>query len=230
MVLLPPNPYFLIDITQPLHENVPSWEDEIGFKRTLDTDYDLLFRTETFWMRAGIGTHMDAPSHYVPGGKNIEGIDIENLFLKLVCLPCNPSLDPDFKLKKKDIEEYEASFGAIKEGSFVLVSTGWHQFWENPKKYRNEDETKKMHFPGVALEAAELLLEKKIAGLGIDTLSSDGGDYSCPVHKLLLSANIFLVENIADCQKVPSSGAYIMLMPLKIRGATEAPIRAVVFI
>lgn len=222
-------PFTLLDITQPLHECIPSWEGEGGFQRKREMDYDQLFRTESFLMRAGIGTHIDAPSHHVPQGMDIAGIPIEHLLAPLICIHCNSALDPNFMLSRKEIEQFESFNGIIEEGSFVLISTGWHQFWSDPKRYRNEN-GKKMHFPGVEIEAAQLFLQRKIVGLGIDTLSPDGGDYGFPVHMLLLSSGIFLVENIADCHKVPTKGAFILLMPLKIESATEAPMRAVVLV
>ena len=50
---------------------------------------------------------------------------------------------------------------------------------------------------------------------------------SFPVHKIMLGAGKYIIENIANCDQMPAAGGYVIALPLRIEGATESPIRAV---
>jgi kynurenine formamidase len=105
--------------------------------------------------------------------------------------------------------------------------TGWCRFWQDPSAYRNPDAHGQMHFPAFSEKSAELLLEREIAGIAIDTLSPDCLDQSFPVHRHILGAGKYIIENLADCSKVPAKGAYALALPIKAEDATEAPMRIV---
>ena len=74
---------------------------------------------------------------------------------------------------------------------------------------------------------AEHLLARNIAGIGIDTLSPDRPDSGFPVHQLLLGADKYIIENVANPQQMPKTGGFALVLPMKIQGATEAPTRLV---
>ncbi len=48
-----------------------------------------------------------------------------------------------------------------------------------------------------------------------------------PVHQLLLNSGKYIIENIANCNKLPPTGASIIALPIKVKNGTEAPIRLV---
>jgi len=75
-----------------------------------------------------------------------------------------------------------------------------------------------------------MLLERSIAGIGIDTLSCDRGDQGFPVHRVILGAGKYLVENIANAKELPPTGGRILVLPLKLKHGTEAPVRLVAFV
>lgn len=64
-------------------------------------------------------------------------------------------------------------------------------------------------------------------GLGIDTLSPDRPNEGYPVHRTLLSAGKYIIENIANSEQLPPTGSFVLALPLKIRQATEAPMRLI---
>lgn len=121
-----------------------------------------------------------------------------------------------------DIHSFERKYGKISHGSFVIVYTGWSQYWHQPKQYRNN-----LQFPSISKEAALLLLEREVVGLGIDTFSADKADSDYPVHRALLGAGKYLVENIAYAEQLPAVGSYSMVLPILTVGGTEAPIRLI---
>ena len=111
--------------------------------------------------------------------------------------------------------------GPIHEGQFVLIHTGWDRFWNDPEKYINGHK-----FPSISIEAAKYLVQKKIVGIGVDTFSPDLPDSEFPVHSILLRNNIYIVENIAQADKMPPNGR-VMIFPLKGAGLAEAPVRMI---
>jgi kynurenine formamidase len=106
------------------------------------------------------------------------------------------------------------------KGAFVVFYTGWDQFWDQPKKYRND-----YHFPSISKEVALYLISEDILGIGVDTLSPDMPESGYPVHQIILEAGKYIVENIANARLLPATGSYIFVMPLRLVGGSEAPIR-----
>ena len=72
-----------------------------------------------------------------------------------------------------------------------------------------------------------MLLERDIAGLGIDTLSADAGTSDFPVHRAVLEAGKYLVENVANVGELPPVGAKAFVLPIKIKDGTEAAVRLI---
>ena len=83
-----------------------------------------------------------------------------------------------------------------------------------------------MHFPGFSLAAAKLLIERKVSGLGCDTMSIDNGasgDFA--VHHLALGAGLYHLENLADLSGLPETGAFLVVAPIKLEGGSGGPVR-----
>ncbi len=220
-------PFKIIDLTHPLSSEVPTWNGSCDFCSEIKQDYDKMFRIQQIKMHAGIGTHMDAPSHCIQGGHSIADIPLEQLIVPACVIDVSIKADADYEISFEDIENYERTYGIIPKGSLVIGYTGWSRFWTNPDAYRNIDANGQMHFPAFSSKAAELLLKKDIVGLAIDTLSPDCLDQSFSVHRLILGAGKYIIENIADCSKLPPKGSYVMALPLKVKDGTESPIRII---
>ena len=220
-----------IDLTHSLDSSVPTWSGGCGFHQEIKLDYEHGLRVMSYKCHAGVGTHMDAPSHFFRGGANIADIPISQLIVPVCILNVAQRAHPDFFVLPEDILEYEGKWGKIPPSALVLAHTGWDKYWKNADQYRNSDETGKMHFPGFDIKAAELLLERKIAGIGIDTLSPDGSnnqpENKFPVHEAILGAGKYIIENAAHLSKMPEAGAFALAMPIKVSEGTEAAMRLV---
>lgn len=169
-----------------------------------------------------MGTHMDAPAHCFPAGKTIESIELENLIIDCVTINCSTTADENFVATPETVTAFERTHGKIQPNSLVIFNTGWATHWSNPTKYRND-----LRFPSIHEDTAKFLLERHIVGLGTDTLSADAKGNAFPVHRAVLGAGKYLVENIANAAELPASGAKLLVMPIKIENGTEAPIRLV---
>lgn len=222
--------YEIIDLTHRLSPDVPTWNGSCGFCLEVKQDYDRMFRVQKMKMHAGVGTHMDAPSHCIQEGKDIGDLDLEKMIAPITLIDVRERVHADYEISVGDLKDYEEKWGEIPKGACVIGFTGWSKFWRKPDRYRNVDEKGQMHFPAFHKDAAELLLERDVAGIAIDTLSPDCLDQEYPVHHKILGAGKYIIENVADCTKLPHKGAHVMAFPINADGATEAPIRMVAFI
>ncbi len=216
-----------IDLTHPLDHLVPTWTGSCGFSYEVKMDYDQGVRVLSYKCHSGVGTHMDAPSHFYPNGKTIAEIPLDQLIVPLCVLDLSSKMDPDLFVMPEDILEYEQKWGKIGNNSLVLAYTGWEKYWKESERYRNADASGKMHFPGFHAKTAEMLLERRIAGIGIDTLSPDGSHPKFPVHEVILGAGKYIIENVANLSKMPTVGAFALALPIKVVVGAEAAMRLV---
>ncbi len=126
---------------------------------------------------------------------------------------------------------WEQANGTIPAGSIAVVRTGWGRYWPDKKAYLGTDrpgDTANLRFPGIARDAALLLVERRVAGVGIDTASMDYGQSKDFItHQALNGAGIYGLENIANLEKVPVKGATLIALPMKIKGGSGGPVRIV---
>jgi len=220
-------PFKIVDLTHTMHSDIPTWNGSCGFVHEIKLDYadregDVGFRVQKIKMHAGVGTHIDAPSHCVSGGWTVDQIPLDDLVAPCVVIDVSDKMTPTYTLSSLDILAFEKRYESIKEDSFVIVYTGWEQYWNEPTKYRNE-----LVFPSVSEEAANLLLERNIKGIGIDTISPDRPQDGFPVHRIILGSGKYIVENIANAYKLPPIGSFVIVAPIKGGGCTESPIRLI---
>ncbi len=133
----------------------------------------------------------------------------------------------DYKLTVADIIDWEKVNGRIHERSIILPNTDWSSRWNNYEKYKNVDGSNKLHFPGYSADAADFLVNNRDTnGIGIDTLSADCGistDFS--VHNILNGSSKYILENVANLDKLPPTGATLIIAPIKIEGGSGGQTR-----
>jgi kynurenine formamidase len=217
----------MIDLTHPLSVQVPTWNGSCGFCLERKQDYEQMFRVQQIKMQAGVGTHMDAPSHCIPNGKSIADIPLSMLIVPACVIDVSAKCHAAYEVSVEDVEKYEKEYGRIPKNSLVIACTGWSRFWEDPDAYRNVDASGHMCFPAFSPAAVEFLLTREIAGIAIDTLSPDCADADFPVHQRILGAGKYIIENIANASQMPPQGGYVIALPLLAEEATEAPLRII---
>ncbi len=219
-----------IELTHLLTPIIPHWGVGCGFQYQINCDYgdctgETKFRIHAMTMLAGVGTHMDAPLHCFEGATSIANIPLDQLVSPCVVIDVSSKSHESYTVTVEDIKQYEAMHGEITPNSFVIIHTGWSKHWHDPDKYRNN-----IIFPAISSDAANYLLHKNIVGLGVDTLSPDGANDGFPVHHLILGAGKYIIENIANADKLPPIGAFVIALPLKIEDGTESPMRLIAVI
>ncbi len=180
------------------------------------------------------GTHLDAPIHFAEGGWTADEIPLDRLRGPAVVVDVSAAAgaDRDLLIGTAQLQADEAAHGRIPDGAIVLLRTGWGRYWPDTERYLGTavpGDVVHLHFPGLADKAARWLVEeRKIRGVGIDTASIDRGQSKdFRAHRVLGAANTLIFENLADLEAVPARGAVFVGLPMKIRGGSGGPLRAI---
>jgi kynurenine formamidase len=227
--LVTPAHAHVLDLGHPLSESDPTWTGEKAFTRTaVGTVAKDGYTGGRFASDEHFGTHFDAPAHF-GGAWTVDQVPVERLVSRpgiCINIEAQSGANADYRLTLADVQAFERAQGAIPEGAVVFVATGWDRFWREPARYRNERQGVK-HFPGFSAEAAAYLAKnRKVAGIGIDTLSVDYGPSTAfEVHKTTMVLNVYHVENAANLTKLPPKGFTVTIAPIDIAGGSGGPTR-----
>lgn len=186
------------------------------------------------------GTHLDAPIHFAENGLTVDQIPLESLIGPAIKIDVseNALANRDYLISIDDFKSWESKAGRhIPKGSIVLLETGYSKFYPDHIKYmgtdqRGPDAVKLLHFPGLSEEAATWLIQNRsIKAIGIDTPSIDYGQSKLfKAHVVLLSNNIPAFENLTNLDQLPAKDFQVIALPMKIKGGSGAPLRAIALI
>jgi kynurenine formamidase len=221
----------VIELTHSLRPSIPTWTAECGFQQNNDLDYHSHgIRAQSVHSFAGAGTHMDSPAHFFEGKEDIAAYPSELFFLEGAVIDVRQEVlsSDTYFVTADNICDHEKKYGKLSANNMVLFNTGWHTRWPDVQRYRNPDSSGQMMFPGVSPKAGELLLERGVKVIAIDTLSPDGCDESFPFHNLWLGSGNSIIENLnLRYGGLPMRGSTIVNLPQKVAGATEASTRII---
>jgi kynurenine formamidase len=220
----------VLDLSYAINDKLVAWPgDEKVFEAKVNATVEKNgYFTRSFWMLEHYGTHLDAPVHFPPGKATVDQIPAKQFFGPAVVLDvrAEAAKNADHQVPAARVEEWEKKHGRISEGSIVLLRTGWAARWPDAQKYRNQDAQGTMHFPGFSTEAANVLISRKVSGIGCDTISADyGASQDFAVHHLVLGAGLYQLENLADLSEVPEAGAFLVVAPVKLEGGSGGAVR-----
>ncbi|MGQ9550273.1 MAG: cyclase family protein [Roseiflexus sp.] len=220
----------VVDLTHVLGTQFPLFPGAAPFRieQAVSHDKDGYYGSIlTYWEHSG--THMDAPVHFAPNGLFVDQLRIENLVVPAAVINITEKVrrDPDAVVTPDDIRAWERRYGRIPDNAAVLMASGWGARAGSVEAFRNTDSSGVMHFPGFGKEAIDFLLtERRIAGIGVDTLSLDHGPSTTfAVHYTLLPTNRWGLENLANLESIPPSGATLFVGAPKIAAGSGGPTR-----
>ncbi len=171
--------------------------------------------TNAFFMVEHTGTHLDAPAHFIEGGKTVEEIPLERFWGEALVLDVSSYFGRG-ELKLPDLEKILGEKD-IEEGDIVLFYSGADKLLGRPEYFTQ----------GVYLteSVAEFLIDKKVKGVGIDSPSIDSQPFA--VHRLLLAREIIIYESLTNLGELRGKRVIFAGFPLKLQGCTGSPIRAI---
>lgn len=202
-----------IDISVPLKSGMVHWPDDpaIKIKRVRDMARGDICTVSTLSMGSHTGTHIDAPSHFVPRGKAVDAMP----FPATVGLARVIAIDDAKSVKPEELDRHQ-----IRRGERILFKTSNSaRCWKNGRFVKN--------FVGISLAAARYLARRRIQAVGIDYLSVGGfHDDGAAIHRELLRAGVWIIEGLNLARVKP--GKYeLICLPIKISHGDGAPARAI---
>ena len=221
----------VIDLTIPLGEGIVMWPGAQApeAETVVTVAHDGYFaRRVSFFEHSG--THFDAPCHFIEGQTTVDKVPVESLVRHAAVIDIAGRIgdDADGELLLEDIHMFEEAHGRIPDGSAVLLRTGWEEFNHDERRYAGAPDD--LRFPGFGVEAAKFLVdERKIGGLGTDTLGIDpGGATHFPVHSQVTHPKgIWHLENLQNLKLLPPLGAWIVVGVLPLIGGSGSPARVI---
>ena len=237
----PPGPIGpIVDLTHDFDADTIFWPTEEGFVLERGgeemTKGGYYYAAHRFRMAEHGGTHIDAPIHFHADRWTVERIPLEKLIGQgaLVDVSSRCAADRDYQVGVADFEAWERENGRIPDASIVLIRTGFGRFWPERIAYLGTDKrgapaVAALHFPGLHPDAAHwLVAERKIHAVGLDTASIDyGQSQQFRSHQILSAANVPAFENLAALDQLPARGFRVVALPMKIRGGSGGPLRAI---
>lgn len=231
----------LVDLSHAYDDSTLFWPTSpIAFDHTElaygPTPGGYFYSAYTFATAEHGGTHLDAPIHFAEGRKTVGELPIEELYAPVVVIDVSEkaAADRDYRLTPDDIAAFEAAHGHIKAGSALLMRTDWSRHWPDAKAYLGDDtpgDASKLSFPGFHEDAAQMLAERGVSLVGVDTASIDYGRTSTfPAHVVFATRNVAALENLTNLTEIPPTGAWILAAPMKIGKGSGAPARVVAFV
>jgi kynurenine formamidase len=194
------------------------------------------YASNNFFTSEHGGTHLDAPIHFAEGKQSADQVPLERLVGRAVVIDVTDAANAgaDYQITTADIERWEQQHGEIPSDAIVLLRTGFSRHWPDATRYlgtadRGEQAVPKLHFPGLHPDAARwIVANRPIKAIGIDTASIDYGQSTLfESHRVLYEQNIPAFENLTSLERLPATGAFVVALPMKIKGGSGAPLRAI---
>ncbi|MBE5966039.1 MAG: cyclase family protein [Lachnospiraceae bacterium] len=204
------NSFQIYDISMKITEDMPVYNGKkeklpkIIVERDFSSGSAYESRVE---MNMHTGTHLDRSLHMIPGGTKVESLRLEQVITKCRVLDLSSCVD---KITAEDLNDKN-----ITEGDFILLKT------------RNSfEDILEGKFIYVDASGAEYLMEKKIEGVGIDSLGIERNQPEHPTHIRLLEADIVILEGLR-LKEIEEGEYFLFAAPINIAEAEAAPVRAV---
>jgi kynurenine formamidase len=210
-----------IELSRILSTGMPkiSYFPEPRFTRLLSLPGDSLNLTE-MQMVVHVGTHIDAPCHFIAGGPSIDEVPFDRLHGRGVVWSLD-GVRPDDVI---EVSHLEACAPELERDEIVLIDTGWAAHFGSSMYDRH---------PSLSVGAARWLVEQRVKLVGMDTPTPDlpvnrrAAGFDWPVHHMLLSHGVLIVEHLTGLTELAGERIEAFILPLPIEGSDGSPVRAV---
>ena len=201
-----------LDVSIPLDDSVHVFAGDPVFHRELAISMaeGAVCNVSRIDFGAHTGTHVDAPGHFIEGGRGIDETPLDVLV--------GPAWVVDASDATATIDRATLERLPIPSGESRLVfRTGRAALWDRPRFATD--------FVGFDAEAARALVERGIRLVGVDYLSVAPFGDPAPTHRAFLEAGVVIVEGL-DLRKVAPGAYELICLPLRLVGSDGGPARA----
>jgi len=206
----------IVDVSVPIQDAMTVYRGNppVRIRRALTLAKDGVNVSE-LCLGSHTGTHVDAPSHFIKGGKGVDRLDLRRFI--------GPAWVADLRAVRGGIGADQLRQARIpKDTRRVLLRTSNSRLWHPARPFRTD-------FVYLAPDGADWMVERAVALVGIDYLSIEGYDVpGGPTHKRLLGAGIPIVEGL-DLFKVDPGRWQLVALPLRIPDGDAGLTRAVLW-
>lgn len=204
----------ILDISVTVHPGMPVWPGSAGFQiafsRQIATGDHA--NVSVLTQDVHVGTHVDAPLHFVDGAATVDRMALETLIgpAQVVYLP-----------------EVEAITAETLEGLTLAPGTTRLLFrTRNSRLWAAGDSVFREDFVALTADAAQWVVDHGITLVGVDYLSVQRYHDGPETHQILLRAGVVIVEGL-NLDGVEPGPYELICLPVKLLGAEGAPARAV---
>ena len=221
-----------VDLTHAFGPSTPVWSGFGQAKMTPAVDPKTLeaytiahdgFRATYYAMVGQYGTHVDPPAHFAPTGQTMDEIPLDEMILPLVVLDDTPYLgsDPAHAFSLEDLAAWEKAHGPVPKGAFVALRTDMSKDFEtNPERFKREP------FPAWSLPVVKTLFEERGAvAIGHEGMDTDITP-KMESETYVLAHGHYQIEVMANLDKVPATGAIVVVTWPKVKNGLGFPARA----
>ncbi|MEU6841155.1 cyclase family protein [Streptomyces sp. NPDC046716] len=238
----------VVDLTAPLTSTTPVLQLPPEFGQTAVFELEEISRYDDrgpawYWnnFRSGehTGTHFDAPNHWVTGRDlaDIASVPAGRLVAPAAVLDVTEEAakDADFLVERAHIDAWQDRHGALPDGGWLFVRTGWSSRSGAQDTFLNADESGP-HTPGLSAECARWVAEQTpVIGLGVETVGTDAGrahgfDPAFPCHSYLMGSGKYGLTQLQNLAQLPPTGAVVIAGPLPIVSGSGAPARVLALV
>lgn len=211
----------LIDVTRPLHTGMPRAhtlpEVEISSLRRLSEGSGV--ETSMLSIPSHAGTHIDAPSHVIEGGRTIDQLGVYRFM--------GPAVVTSVRKEPGGLIEIDDVVGggpAIERGDMVFLDTGWGEKFGTDDYYDH---------PSLSMELAHWFVSTGVTLVACDFATPDlaiprrGENFDFPVHHAMLGGDVLIAENLAPLTEVAGRRVTAYAFPLIVRGGDSGHARIV---
>jgi kynurenine formamidase len=210
-----------VDLTQPLGAATVLWPGSNPFEATVGGTLPESSYWRDLRLPEHAGTHLDAPAHFALDGATADQLPIASLIRPAAVLDARGLCagNPDAEITAEHVDGFEREHGRLAAGDALIICTGWDAF--------AADEARYSRFPGLSPEAARLVVERRAAGIGIDTLGIEPRKaVDFPAHRITQAAGIWHLEGLVGLDRLPPRGAWIVAGVLPVVNGSGGPARA----
>ncbi len=214
----------IVDLSYPVDEDSPR-EGPIGPARIYDTA--TMAEDGYFESRVDVSghysTHIDAPALMYADGVVVADLPMEQLMGEAVLMDFS-HLRPGDEITRVQLESWIEKNNDVRD-MIVFLFTGMQRIVDKPEFIEN--------WIGLTGEAAEFMASRGIKVIGTDACNIDcvaGRDIEFPAHHTFLRHGIPNVENLRNLDKLPVSGFYAIVAPMKLRKSSGAPARVIALV